>query len=321
MFSTLLAVTVAAAPVPKTVHEGKIAVFINHPAFKLLVLSPSGQLEKTIDLTAIPDHAYAVRLSRNGQSALITCSSDETIPVRNPRPFTFSGYLVDLADNNKPRKLIEKQISFSWAFNRDGSKVYGSSIDIEKYAKQGPNDPAEHKSWCLDIKTGKSVPFDLPSSHSLVDLTADDETALTATMDKDRVRSAITPVKTGKPTVLTGHTFNPYGISPDGKKILARDLDDASAKPRRGEDRTIVYDLDSRSKRAIDMPEGAVKRSAFSFGADGKRICYIAVYHSPFGGPKGSLSYKLFTASIDGTNPKMIYESKGDEELSDCDWR
>jgi hypothetical protein len=322
MWAIALVSTLVGAPIPKTPHEGRIAVVVAQPSQMLLILNPSGQVEKKIDLNDIPDRVYSVKLSRDARSALIICTSEHTFRIGNQLTNTKSGYLIDLTGENKPKRLIEKQFSPSWVINRGGNKAYGSNIDVEKYLKRGQSLAFDCQNWCIDIKTGVSEPIGLPANHFIIDLSADDETFLTSTVIEERNCAALVSLKTWKPMVLTDVNFELYGIAPNGKRILARDngSDGEMMDPLRREKGIIVFDLNSKSKRMIDRPEGSSTRFAFSYGADGKRICFIA-YFSRRGIRPPSDRYQLYTCNIDGTNPKMIYEAKDGEMLSDCDWR
>lgn len=318
MLSTLLALSLAAAPIPKTTYEGHIGIVVTSPKPELIVLSPNGAVEKRIPLDEIGDQVYTVKIGRDGKTALLTTYNQVPIQLGNRGFPSNNGYFLDLTGTNKPKKLIDSKGMLGWVINRDCTKAYGGYIDEEKMAKANPNDSMQYKNWFLDLKTGETKPIDLPAEHRIADITADDQTVLTMVMDGGKYRAATAPVSTWKPMQNLDGVFYPHGIAPDGKKILTTEYEYAENGRQMGYGLK-VYDFESKGRRQINRPEDCQYLSAYSYGADGKRICFIGQYRKA-GSPNG-VSYKVFTCTVDGTNPKMIYEAKDGEMLSDCDWR
>ena len=318
MFSVLLAASLAAAPIPKATYEGHIGVVVRIPKPELIVLSPNGVVEKRIPLDDIGEQVYTVKMGRDGKSALLTTYNQVAIQLGNRGFASNNGYLLDLTGTEKPKKLIDGKATLGWVINRDGTKAYGGYIDEEKAAKANPNDPMPYKNWCLDLKTGETKPIDLPIEHRIADITADDQTVLTMVLTGGKYRAGTAPVSTWKPTLISDATFYPHGIAPDGKKMLTSEYE-YGENGRQVSYNLKVYDFESKGRRVINRPEDCQYLSAYSYGADGKRICFIGQYRNA-SNPNG-VAYKVFTCGTDGTNQKMIYEAKDGEMLSDCDWR
>lgn len=314
MFAVLLTVTLVFDPIPKKPDEGRIAILVSKDAKReIVILTPSGQVENTIDLKEIPEPVRSVKLCRDAKTALLLTSNKENIQVGFRGFPSSTGYLIDITSTNKPRKLIDRRGSFSWVINRDGSKAYCTFLDVEETAKLGASDPALFQSQIIDLKTGETKRYDLPSHHQIVDLTGDDTTLLTSAFVDKQYRAALVPTKTGKPELIANQEFYPLSISPDGKRILTYDFAENATKRAQ---EFIVYEMNSRMKNAISMTQSDMSANSYSYGADGKRICFVNLIHSD-----NSAVYKLFTVNIDGTKQKMIYEAKPGVFLSDCDWR
>lgn len=317
MYAALLAVTLSAAPIPKATYEGHIGVVVSSPKPELIVFSPSGTVEKRIPLDDIGDRAYTVKMGRDGKTALLTTYNQAPIQLGNRGFASNNGYLIDLTGAEKPKKLIDSKATLGWVINRDCTKAYGGYIDEENAAKAKPNGSLPYKNWCLDLKTGTTKAIELPPEHRIADITADDQTVLTMVLTDGKYQAAMAPVSTWKPTLISEATFYPHGIAPDGKKMLTSEYEYEMG--RLTGFGLKIYDLDSKARRDIVRPDGCQALSAYSYGADGKRICFIGQYPAP--GNQNGVAYKLFTCGVDGTNQKMIYEAKDGEMLSDCDWR
>lgn len=317
MFAALIAVSLAYDPIPKTKYEGSIAVLALHQGQRIHIFNPSGKLEKTVELKDISEQAEAVKLSRDARSALLMTHRDSVIRIGGKAYRAYSIYLIDLNGLNKPKLLIENKATTKWVFGSNGSNAYGSLLDEGKQPKKpGQNNKEYSTSWTIDLKSGILKAIELPSEHHIVDITADGETLLTMTRLEKKLCAALIPVKTLKPELIPfDQSLLPRGIASDGRKILAVDYTDVV---KGGTADPIIYDLKSKSKQLIAVPNGASYPSAYAFGVDGKRICYIANYKDP---DTFRESHRLFTANMDGTNQKMIYEAKAGEVLSDCDWR
>jgi hypothetical protein len=318
MFSTMLALSLAAAPIPKSVYEGQIGVVVTSPKAELIVFSPSGSVEKRIALDDLGERVYTVKMGRDGKTALLTTYGQNNLRIGNRAYVSNNGYLIDLTGTAKPKRLFENKGSLGWVINRDCTKAYGGYIDEEKAAKGNPADPLPFANWCLDLKTGTTKPIELPTEHRIADITADDQTVLTMVLTGGKYRAGTAPVSTWKPELIPDGTFYPHGISPDGRKMLTSEYEYAENNQLVSYNLKI-YDFESKGRRQINRPEDCQALSAYSYGADGKRICFIGQYRNA-NNPNG-VSYKLFTCSTDGSNQKMIYEAKPGEMLSDCDWR
>lgn len=318
MLSTLLALSLAAAPIPKSTYEGHIGVVVRSPKPELIVLNPNGGVEKRIPLEDLGEQVYTVKMGRDGKTALLTTYNQVAIQLGNRGFASNSGYLLDLTGTNKLKKLIEGKATLGWVINRDCTKAYGGYVDEEKAAKLKPADPIPYKNWCLDLKTGESKAIDLPPEYRIADISADDQTVLTMEYTQNKYHAATAPVSTWKPTRVSDAAFYPHGISPDGKKMLTSEYE-YGENGQQVSYNLKVYDFESKGRRQIDRPEDCQYLSAYSYGADGKRICFIGQYRNA-GNPNG-VSYKVFTINVDGSNLKMIYEAKPGEMLSDCDWR
>lgn len=316
MLAIVLVSTLAAAPIPKSTYEGSIAVVVvTNRTQQILIFNPSGQLQKTFDLKDISESAHMLKLCRDANSALLMTRRNNLIQYGGQNYLSFSIYLIDLTGTNKSKLLVENKSCYAWVFSHDGRNVYGSYLDEDKQPKgAGENEP--FKSWSIDLKSTIFKPLNLPSGHRIVDITADGGTLLTMTKVENKFCAARVPVKTLKPEIIPfDQSLLPRGIAPDGRKILAVDYTDLE---KGGTADHIIYDPESKSKRLIKVPDGASYLTAYAFGLDGKRICFIATYKDPDTLRESS---RLFTANVDGTNQKMIHETKEGKVLSDCDWR
>lgn len=321
MLSTLLALLLSAAPIPKATYEGRIGVVVTNPKPELIVFSPSGNVEQRIPLDDLGERVYTVKMGRDGKVALLTTYGQNNLQIGNRGYPCYSGYLIDLTGTAKPKRLLENKGSLGWVINRDCTKAYGCFIDAEKAGKANADDPIPYSNWCLDLKTGETKPIGLAAEHRIADITADDQTVLTMVQTGGKYRAATASVSTWKPTQVSDAAFYPHGISPDGKKMLTTEYEygENGENGRQVGYNLKVYDFESKARRTINRPEDCQYLSAYSYGADGKRICFIGQYRNT-NNPNG-VAYKLFTINTDGTNQKMIYEAKDGEMLSDCDWR
>lgn len=320
MFAAFLAISLTAAPIPKSQYEGRIAVLLRDPKPELILFIPNGEIEKRIPLHDLGVDVYSLRLGRDGKTALLTTQSHVPARLANQDFAGNNGYLIDLTGIEKPKKFFTGKSNLVWILNRDCTKAYGTYIDEVKSAKASPSDILPYEHWCLDLKTGVSKPIDLPDTHCIVDISADDQTVLTSEHAKNRYYAATAVVGNWKPTRISDRLLIPYGFAPDGKNILAWDSGNAAEKKdaKHHEHGHYVIELATMSKRAIRKPEGSLKLYCLSYNPDGKRLCFIAQYPHPMN-PK-VVTYKLFTCSVDGSNQKMIYEGKDEELLSHCDW-
>jgi hypothetical protein len=304
---------VLVAPIPKTTYEGSIGVVLSYPKPTLLVLRPDGHEIRRIELGMA--NPYTVKLARGGTAAIVTAHAG-SVKFGNRGYSSQAGYLIPFEDGAKPKPLCEGRISLKWVLNRDATTAYAMELDPEKIA----NDTAATKAWSMDLKTGKQTPLALPNAHWPIDLTADDTTLVCQTYDKNVYTAKLVAVgEWAKPTAIDVDGLYPHGISPDGRRILASDYSKADAG--RQNFGLIVYDRVAKSKQKVALPAGANGMTAYSFGADGKRVAFVTSADFTTDTGRVSASYCLYVANADGTNVKKIFEGQPGERISDVDWR
>ena len=88
----------------------------------------------------------------------------------------------------------------------------------------------------------------------------------------------------------------------------------------KGANRMVFLDLEYGERRLIAQPDGVQSISAYSYGADGKRIAFVG-YSQEVLGNKITLTYRLYVCNADGSSRKVVFETKPGEAISDVDWR
>ena len=83
--------------------------------------------------------------------------------------------------------------------------------------------------------------------------------------------------------------------------------------------RHAIHDLKTGERRTIYQPEECDAIAAYSYGADGKRIAFVG--YSQETPNDNILTYRLYVCHADGSNRKMIFETKPGETIGDLDWR
>ena len=316
MFPLLISSFLAAAPIPKTVYEGQIAVMLRGKQPELVILMPSGREVKRVPLNDLNGTAYTVKLSYGGDRALVTTMSPQAIAIGIRRYTSMAGYFVRLDGSEKPKELFESKLNLKWVLNRDATIAYGTELDQEKAAKAKPTE-LPTKAWSLDLKSGQYQPIPLPSEHLLIDISHDDKTVLTWARIDGKNRASTAPTSTWKPTVITESVDYPHGLSPDGKKVFLMEYIGTDGKPS---NRHAIHDLKTGERRTIHQPEECDAIVAYSYGADGKRIAFVG--YSQERTPNDNIvTYRLYVCNADGSNRKMILETKPGETIGDIDWR
>ena len=318
MFTLSLALFLTTAPIPKSTYEGQIAVVVRKAQLaEIVLLNPAGQEVKRVPLKDLNGIAYTVKLSHGSDYALVT-TSNGSIAVGNMNFAGNGGYFIKLDGTEKPKELFERKASVKWVLNRDATHAYGTEIDEEKAKKNLNTAPYQFRAWNLDLKSFKFESIPLPSDHQFIDITQDDKTALTWCIAKGQYRSATVPTATWKPTNIAETMDYPHGISPDGKHVFLMEYSQQGVP--RTSNRLVLHDLATKERKTIPQPEECNSVSAFSYGADGKRLAFVGYSQEPVVNGV-TVVYRLYVSNTDGSNRKMIFETKPGESISDIDWR
>lgn len=302
------------APIPKTPYEGTIAVTIRSPKPVMLLLKPDGKEIRRIELTDLPN-LYTIKNSRNAEWALVTNLAGNS-QVNNRFYSLQDGHLVKWDGRVKPKKIVEGRASLKWVLNRDATKAYGTEVDIEKVAM----DPSATKSWEVDLATGNQKPITLPTGHSIIDISHDDATIVMQGFEKNQYLMKFVTTKDWKATEIEGGSYYPHGLSPDAGKVLATEyLAGENGGPQRTE--LVIFDRETKTKVMIPKPAEIQSISAYTYGADGKRIAFAGSLQERQDNGRLTLVSRIFVANIDGTGVRKICETANSEIISDIDWR
>jgi RNA polymerase sigma factor (sigma-70 family) len=168
-------------------------------------------------------------------------------------------------------------------WSRDGRRVYGSSIDFDRFLK-GEANGFENISWAYDLATKTRTVIDVPRSFALMD-EADGGRRLLfkeITVDADGkpvCRTYLTAADGGDRTLIVDNGPDHHGakVSPDGKKVLLachhmKNGVSAAADP------LAVYDVATKTVTVLRI-EGLPKfhwvlAGAYQWSPDGKRIVF-----------------------------------------------
>lgn len=316
MIPLLMSTILTAAPIPKASgYEGHIAVMIRGPQSEILLLNPSGNEVKRVPLKDLNGTPYSIKLARGGESILVTTLSGQAIMVGNRGYSAQGGYFLSLKGEEKPKELFERKGNLKLVLNRDATHVYGCELDAENAAnaKQGE---LPTKAWRLELKTMKYEPIALPAGHLFIDISQDDETMLTQSYTAGKYRAATMSTKNWKPKFISESSDYPHGLSPDGRKVFLQEY----TKEATNGIRLLVHDIATNDRKTIEQPDECNAISAYSFGADSKRVAFVGYTQNqnPFA---GGVTYRIYVCQTDGTNRKMIFEAKAGEMISDIDWR
>jgi hypothetical protein len=302
------------APIPKTPYEGTIAVTMRSPRPVLLLLKPDGKEVRRIELTDLPN-LYTVKNSRNAEWALVTNLAGNS-QVNNRFYSLQDGHLVKWDGSVKPKRIVEGRASLKWVLNRDATKAYGTEVDVDKVAM----DASATKSWEVDLATGNQKPIKLPAGHSIIDISLDDATVVLQGYEKNQYLMKFVTTKDWKATEIEGGSYYPHGLSPDAGKVMATEyLPGENGGPPRSE--LVIFDRETKAKVTIPKPAEIQSISAYTYGADGKRIAFSGSLQERQDNGRLTLIYRIFVANADGTGVKKIYETTNGEIISDIDWR
>jgi hypothetical protein len=301
------------APIPKTTYEGQIAIAYRSPKPTIVLIKPNGQEVRRVEL-ADQTNLYTIKNSRNSEYALVT-NNLSAVQIGNRYYSAADGYLVKWDGSAKPKKLVDGRIGLKWTLNRDATKIFATESDREKLA----DDTTATKGFEITIATGKEKEVAIPKGHSIIDVTHDDQFAVLMQFDKSLYKTKLVATADWKEQAFAGDNLYPHGISPDGRKILATDYSKDANNRQRTE--MVVVDRETKSKVIIAKPDEIQAISAYSFGADGKRMAFAGYTQNQQDNGQILLVYRVYVANVDGSNIKKIFETQPGEQISDIDWR
>lgn len=314
-----------AAPIPKGANFGTIALITHSNAEKLelVLITPEGSEIKRVDLSELKGKGpYALKMSADGKRAVVTMQTEDRIGVGfNKHPLSVA-YLVSLEGKDKPVTLFKNKLNPTLTLNRKGTTVYGSEWDQKKFIK---NEFEESRSFRIDLATKVEQAIPLPVTHTIVDIDNEEATVLTKAFIEDKVQSFTASTKNWKPIAHLGPAKLPMCISPDGQKLLLRDLSNVTLDELLDgilKDKLMIYDLKNQKKQIIDKPRKDIDPIRFSFSPDGKRIALLGWETNSTENLKTEQTYSVYTCKTDGTEMKLIYKARANFDWHfNIDWK
>ena len=329
-----LLASAAAAPVPQMPpREGVIVLSYTQDGPPAEILTPSGRAVGKVASGAAKRPFSWPQAECPLLNPRLSADAKRILAVRGG----FAGdphevWLFDLNSEAGPSEPILTDLqSATVIWSRDGTKLYGSSLDKGKEADPIPKDGPDPKTcWTFDLKTRKRAPLAIPPGHEIVDLSPDGKTLLTKCLirhndtEKRNVMAAfLVPLDTLKPKQLAQTPFLGMRFSPDGTRVLgcARDLKQVESvkwKPA-------VCSTADGSLQFVRIGEEVVDFFYACWSPDGKRIAMVWKEKVPT--PKGVNAGRQWHAmrvtvcDPGGGNADVIARRKFTQTISGVDWK
>jgi Tol biopolymer transport system component len=255
-----------------------------------------------------------VKLARGSDFALIT-TSESSLQVNNKSFPQSRGYRIPIATNEKIQRLCDTRPGLRWMLTSDAKRILANEYDSEKLAEGS----LDRKYWTKDLTKTTETKSEFPAGFLPIDISSDDTRIIGYHSVGNEYRTSLVTVKDGKHTAteIPNENLYPHGISPDGRLIFASD----NSKTDNSKARMVIYNLETKSKTLIRQPEELQTVSAYTFGADGKRIAFVGYKTEQLEDQSLRQSYRIYVCNTDGTGLKKIYETTENERITDIDWR
>jgi RNA polymerase sigma factor (sigma-70 family) len=322
----------AQPPAPKPAGPGRLLLW---KETKHILLTPEGKEDGSLD--AHPDDRvilHAPVLSPDGKR--VAFLANENPPTDSDGNHRRHVYFRDV-DGKTPGVKIELT-AFTVAWDTDGKAlIVTEALPFKEIEKSGT------PVWLVDVATKKKTKLDLPK-YAIVSAVMPDGKSLVVSLgdfEAKKVHLALVSRDGKDVTKLCElHTEDPKPRpSPDGKKILFRDLDpdEKLEKDMPRLPRLYVCDVATKKReRLAEVPLNALPMG-YCWSPDGKRIAYtwkqvqpgvpLAMNTDNMNDPKINTETEshLVICDANGKNPKTLMSVKAPTAptitLGEVDWR
>lgn len=268
------------APVPEAKSRDPVLLSWRrgHPA----VYAADGKLLRDLPNEGFADKIGSVALSPDGKR--MAYSIEVEIVRESPRHsglYREHVFVRDLDQRGPGTDLGFDGMLAGWS--RDGQRIYGSSLDFDKFLK-GEVDGLQTISWVYDVSKKTRTVIDVPRTFILLDVSPDGKQLLFKELystggGRPFCRTLLTGFDGKDQTVVTGNGAKLHGVkfSPDGTKILLA-CHELSNRAPISLDPLGVYDV--KTKTATVFKISGLPRyhwlhpGAYQWSPDGTRIVF-----------------------------------------------
>jgi hypothetical protein len=304
MLSLCLSLSLFAAPVPKggNQYEGHIAFMIRSPEPAIVILKPSGELLRKVEMEKIKGQVSTIRQSRNAEFALVGSI--------DPQTGDSIVYRVDLVKKGEVKEWIKATNGVETiCIAKDGKSAIYSEPDLDP---NKPNDFEGYRHWTIDTATGKKTKLELGSEFKIQDRGQEDDDVIMADYfpanNFEDTRTAILSLKTKQISFKSEIEVTGLCLFGDNKSFLMNNVRNVDGKATQGLE---IFSIQNKKSTVIAKPDRG-NQYCYSAAPDAKYMVYCQ---------RSNDGTSVYVVQVAQNQARKVYTFKDGEDVSDCDWR